>query len=265
MIPGAWSMGREDGRSSFRVLQLSDPHLLADPQGSYRSRRPLPLLRRALSEAGPADWLVISGDLCQDESWGGYVRLRELLEEPSLRCRPVLLLAGNHDQPQRLRAALGRRAVVAPALIRLGTWTILALESHRAGCTAGWLGSRQLAWVRQVLAAGEGPVLVVVHHPPLAIGDRGMDAIGLRDGDALLADLATTPRTRGVIFGHVHQHWEGTLPGRPGVPLLACPSTLCGFPAVQPCPLGRDQDLGGRLLELDDDGGIRHQLLRWSD
>lgn len=258
-------MGREAGRSSSTVLQLSDPHLLADPEGRCRSRRPLPLLRRAIREAGPADLLLISGDLAQDESWGGYVRLRELLEEPPLRGRSVLLLAGNHDHPLRLRAALGRRAVVAPALIRQGRWTILALESHRAGCTAGWLGARQLAWVRQMLAAGDGPVLVVVHHPPLAIGDAAMDAIALKDGDALLACLASTSRTRGVIFGHVHQHWEGSLPGRPAVPLLACPSTLCSFPAVQPCPLGRGQEPGGRLLELDDDGGMRHRLLRWSD
>ena len=67
----------------------------------------------------PPDWLLISGDLCQDESFGGYVRLRELLEEWGV---PVALLPGNHDHPLLLRAALGRWASVAPSMVPLGAW-----------------------------------------------------------------------------------------------------------------------------------------------
>ena len=62
---------------------------------------------------------------------------------------------------------------------------------------------------------------------------------------------------------HVHQHWQGTLPGRPDFPLLGCPSTLASFGPVQPCPLRRAADPGGRLLELAPGGEIRHTLLRW--
>ena len=70
----------------MRVLQLSDPHLLADPQGRCRGRLALACLdhgwRQALAQLGSApDLLLISGDLCQDESWGGYGRLREWLAE----------------------------------------------------------------------------------------------------------------------------------------------------------------------------------------
>jgi len=106
-------------------------------------------------------------------------------------------------------------------------------------------------------------VLVALHHPPLAIGDPGFDAIGLDEGERLMALLAAAPRVRGVVFGHVHQHWQGSLPGRPEVPLLGCPSTLIGYGPVQPCPLDRAADPGGRLLELGGDGEIRHRLLRW--
>jgi Icc protein len=52
------------------------------------------------------------------------------------------------------------------------------------------------------------------------------------------------------------------MPGREEVSLLACPSTLCGFGPVQPCPLGRADDPGGRWLELGA-GGLRQRLLRW--
>jgi len=257
----------------MRILQLSDPHLHADPAGLCHGRPPLALLRHGLSEAlgqlesdGQApDLLLISGDLCDDESWGGYVRLAELLQEIPL---PVALLAGNHDHPALLRAALGRRAVVAPALIRLGNGRLLLLDSHRSGDTAGELGTAQLEWLRRQLAAeppgGGLPLLVAVHHPPLAIGDADMDSIGLRDGAALLELLRRVAALRGLVFGHIHQHWQAGFPGRPAVPLLGCPSTLRSFGPVQPCPLGRPADPGGRWLALGMDGVLRQRLLRWA-
>lgn len=259
----------------MRLLQLSDPHLLADPGGHYRGRPPLRRLELALGEAArlPHDLLLISGDLCQDESWQGYVRLRELLERrpaPGRAAAPVALLAGNHDHPALLRAALGRRAVIAPALLELGGCRLLLLDSHRAGCTGGWLGERQLAWLARQLEVGpRAPTLVAVHHPPVPIGDAVMDAIALHDGPALLALLAGVAGLRAVLFGHVHQHWQGWLPGRPAalepVPLLGCPSTLCGFGPVQPCPLGRAADPGGRWVGLDPKGRLDQRLLRWRD
>ena len=258
----------------LHLLQLSDPHLLADPQALHRDRNPLLWFEAALAQVERLrpDVLLLSGDLCHDESWGGYVRLREQLE--GLRRRlsaglQVALVPGNHDQPQLLRAALGRQVCGAPALLELGRWRLLLLDSHRSGCIGGWLGAWQLAWLQAELTRQPNrPTLVVVHHPPLPIGDAGMDAIRLHDGAALLACLTPLPGLRALLFGHVHQHWQAPLPGRdPALPaawLLGCPSTLRSFPAVQPCPLGRSEDPGGRWLALADDGGLQQRLLRWA-
>jgi Icc protein len=254
----------------MRLLQLSDPHLLADPAGAYRHRQPWARLRQALRQAGAADplpeLLLISGDLCQDETWAGYANLRQLLEPwPT----PVALLPGNHDHPQLLRAALGRNALLAPALLPCGNGWLLLLNSHRPGSTAGWLGAPQLAWLERQLHQLHGqseplPLVVALHHPPVPIGDDGMDAIGLQDAAALLAVLQRAPGLQAVLFGHVHQYWQGVLPGRERVLLLGCPSTLCGFGPVQPCPLGRPDDPGGLWLEATAGGPLRHRLLRWA-
>ncbi|MBE9154039.1 metallophosphoesterase [Cyanobium sp. LEGE 06113] len=254
----------------MRVLQLSDLHLLADPGGVYRGRQPLACLTHGLRQAlavapAPPDLLLLSGDLCQDESLAGYVHLHTSLQFLGL---PLALLPGNHDHPQLLRSVLGRHGPIAPALVEGPGARLLLLDSHKAGATAGWLGASQLAWLAGVLQQLEQalprPLLVAVHHPPGAIGDPEMDAIGLLDGAALLQLLGQARDLEAVVFGHIHQHWRGSLPGRPQVPLLGCPSTLCGFGPVQPCPLGRPDDPGGRWLEIGAPGGFQESLLRWS-
>ncbi|SBO44631.1 metallophosphoesterase [Cyanobium sp. NIES-981] len=254
----------------MHVLQLSDPHLLAGPTDTYRGRRPMQWLAQGLRESlalvpQPPDLLLLSGDLCQDESLGGYVNLRRLLEPLAI---PLALLPGNHDHPMLLRVALGRTAVIAPALLQLNGARLLLLDSHKAGATAGWLGTAQLRWVAERLGQlredpARLPLLVAVHHPPVPIGDPVMDAIALLDGQALLRQLRQVPELVAVVFGHIHQHWAGSVPGRPEVPLLGCPSTLCGFGPVQPCPLGRPGDPGGRWLVAMPEGGFEESLLRW--
>ena len=61
----------------MRILHLSDPHLVAADQGLVRGRPALAHFERAL-QVGAAlnpDLVLVTGDLCQDESWGGYARL----------------------------------------------------------------------------------------------------------------------------------------------------------------------------------------------
>ena len=212
--------------SPFRILQLSDPHLLADPGGRLHGRSPRTRLAHGLAEAlaqlrdrgESPDRLLISGDLCQDESWGGYVRLAELLPA---ELGELLLLAGNHDHPLLLRAVLGRRAAIAPGLWPLGCqtpWNLLALHSHCSGREGGRLSAQQWTWLERILAeSGSRPLLVALHHPPVAIGDPGFDAIGLEEGERLVALLAASPAVRAVVFGHVHQHWQGSLKERPEI------------------------------------------------
>ena len=62
---------------------------------------------RALQLGGALnpDLVLVTGDLCQDESWGGYARLRRVLSQ-HVRCS-VALLPGNHDHPLLLDAVLG--------------------------------------------------------------------------------------------------------------------------------------------------------------
>ena len=61
----------------MRILHLSDPHLVAADQGLVRGRPALAHFERALQLGGALkpDLMLVTGDLCRDESWGGYARL----------------------------------------------------------------------------------------------------------------------------------------------------------------------------------------------
>ncbi len=253
----------------MRLVQLSDPHLVAFNDQLVRGHNPLLNLQYALQHASShsPDLLLITGDLCHDESWCGYVLLRDELQSlnPSTK---VAVLPGNHDNTFFIKAALGRHAFTAPADLNVDGVRLILLSSHVSGQIAGQLGQSQLQWLDSRLSDIEQsgrPLVVALHHPPLPIGHSWLDPIGLLDGEALIKLLTPVEELCAVVFGHIHQHWQEVLPGRKDVLLLGCPSTLCSFDAVQPCPLGREDEPGGRLIELDESGTLFEMLLRWSN
>ena len=252
----------------MRLLQLSDPHLVASDQAMVRDRPALALWNQALEQVDrlQPDALVITGDLAQDESWGAYRRLRDSLAR--LVSCPVALLPGNHDRPCLIDAVLGRAHLTAPGELMLSTGRLIILNSHWCGHPAGRLGPRQLAWLEQrlqAIAADPMPLVVALHHPPMAIGHPVLDAMSLVDHASLRSLLTPIPSLRAVLFGHIHQHWQGCWPERPDLPLLGCPSTLKSMQHVQPCPIKRSADPGGRLLEINALGGLEQRVLRWSN
>jgi Icc protein len=95
----------------------------------------------------------------------------------------------------------------------------------------------------------------------LRVGSRWLDSVGLQNGDDLFAVTDRYPSVRAVVFGHVHQQFEGE---RNGVQVLGVPSTCAQFLpgaeqfAVDPAPAGC------RALELRADGTLGTQVLRTS-
>ena len=251
----------------MRILQLSDPHLLADPRGICRHVQPCRQLALCLTAAlAPRslplpDLLLLSGDLCQDESWGGYRNLTELLSCHVVpRGIPLVLLPGNHDHPQLLRASCQGLAGIAPCVVSHGGWQLLSLDSHCAGRRSGRIAGRQLRWLEQRLEQSSDPCVVCLHHPPLSIGDPRMDRIRLERPEPLLRLLNSHPRVKAVLCGHIHQAWSGRLPGPGRIPLYGCPSSLAQFGPVQPGV--QTERPGWRWLEGSSDGQLTTSVER---
>lgn len=244
---------------SIELIHITDLHLLADPDAQLHGWRVDPAFNAVLDDARlrypRADAYVLGGDLVDDESVAGYTRLNRRLATLD---RPVLAMAGNHDDPARMAASLTHADVHQRRL--LGGWQLIALNSHVPGSAAGRLGARQLQWLDTRLVECDAPTLLFVHHPPCDVGSAWIDAIGLADRDALQAVVRRRRQVRGLICGHAHQEAALTFAERP---CLITPATMRQFAPHASCFATDERSAPGyRHLLLRDDGRIETAIHR---
>jgi len=231
----------------IQLLHITDMHVCADPEATLKgihTRQSLAMVLKAARRRLPQPELVIlGGDLAQDGSAAAYAHIATLFDS-----LPTLAVAGNHDAPEHLQAHFAHRAV------DMGNWRIIPLHTHHAGHEGGLLGERQLAGLASSLDdAADRHVLLALHHPPLPVGSRWLDAIGLADADAFRAVVARYPNVRGVLCGHIHQAFEQV---HQGVRVLGTPASCIQFRPRRPVFELDNQSPGYRWMRLMPDGEI---------
>ena len=214
--------------ADVRLLQISDPHLFADPRGKLRGAVTLESLERVLAHAmarrRSIDAVLCTGDIVNDEP-GGYAHFTRVLGALG---KPVYCVPGNHDASEQLRSALGRPPFQICGHADLGQWRMVLLDSSVPGRTSGRLASSELQRLQQALETDKQNVMVCVHHQPVGMASRWLDALGIENAEELF-DVLDAPghaRVRLLCFGHVHQCFDER---RRGVRLLATPSTCVQF------------------------------------
>ncbi|MDZ7753075.1 MAG: phosphodiesterase [Gammaproteobacteria bacterium] len=243
---------------TLRVLHITDTHLFATPHARHRGLDTEATLEAVIGMAAthPWDLVLVTGDLVHDGAPEGYRRLADHLDVFGV---PALCIPGNHDDPAALAGALPRGALAWQGLHEAAPWTLLMLDSHLPGAVGGELGEMELQRLTAELAGGEGPVLIALHHPPVAVGSAWMDTDGLRDAAAFWDVVDPSPRVKGVLWGHIHQAFDTT---RSRIRLMASPSTGLQFTPHSPEFALDPRPPGYRRLLLDSDGGIDSEVLR---
>lgn len=185
----------------LRIVQMTDLHLLGDAHARYRGldTRQHFLDALALTRRLAPDLLILTGDLAQDEATATYAWLHAQLQQSGLEW---VWLPGNHDDPDKMQA------FAEPVFHRTyAHWQLLGLSSHQPGQVEGWLDEQQLQRLQQALQQPQ-PLLVALHHPPIKVNSRWMDAIGLQNADAFW-QLVDNPSHQAplklLLCGHVHQ------------------------------------------------------------
>jgi Icc protein len=211
----------------LQLLQFTDLHLPPDPDGTVRGVATHRTFRRCLEHArrhqDPPDALLLTGDLVQDDA-RAYPALAGLLAGETV---PVHCLPGNHDVTSEMAGALGHAPFDLSPVARYGAWTLLMLDSATPGVHEGTLSTETLEFVEDSLARfGDTHALVVLHHQPVPVGSSWLDAIGLQDGEALMARLRRHDNVRGVLWGHIHQAFDRL---QDGMVMMGSPATSFQF------------------------------------
>lgn len=244
------------GNRYLDVVHLTDTHLFAEADGELLGVVTDAALRAVVADVlrrVPApDLVLVTGDLVHDETLAGYQRLRSILDGLPA---PVYALPGNHDDRALLANVFRGSPAGAGAAAVHGQWQVICLDSSVPGRVEGTLDSRQLSWLENELAQRRAPhALVCLHHPPVLIGSRWLDRLGLEQGPELLRVASASARVRGIVWGHVHQVWEKTVES---VCLLATPATCVQFlPGAESFALDGESKPGWRWLRLHEDGRI---------
>jgi Icc protein len=243
----------------MRLLQFTDPHLYADRQGRLRGVETLAALHKVIEHAQanhwPCDGILATGDLVQDDP-GGYATFREVFDSLGV---PIYCIPGNHDDLPAMRAALTAAPYQMGGTIRNGAWQVVLLDSCIDGEAGGHLSATSLDALDRALTAGRDlHALVCLHHQPIPMGSRWLDQVGLANGPDFLATLDRHRNVRGVLWGHVHQAYDGD---RKGVEFMSTPSTCAQFlPGSEHFELDR-RPPGYRWLELGADGTISTRVV----
>ena len=232
------------------IAQVTDCHLPADPEGSYRGIDPrlnlVTLLDRI--KAKQPDLLLLTGDLSEDGSEASYRSLRSIFR--SLRV-PVLALPGNHDDAGLLEETFPGSPVETISVSSHGAWQIVRLNSCIPGAPEGRVSDRAVADLEEHLAGNVGcPQLLALHHQPMAVGNPWIDRYPLLNPQPLLQVVDRHPGVKAVVWGHIHQAFAAV---RNGTLMLGGPSsainTLPGMQKFTPDKTGP----ACRWLELNGD------------
>lgn len=206
----------------MKLLVVTDPHIVAPGEqiiGLNPSERLDLVLQHAMTHQGDADHLVILGDLTHHGRKDEYAELRRVLQKVTM---PMSLMMGNHDLRETFHEAFPGRADdngFVQDCVSLGPYRLVCLDSLDDAADplhSGILCDARLEWLRRTLdACGDAPVVLALHHPAFLTGFDGMDAIRLRNDDALFDVIANHGRVVQLLCGHVHRTISGAARGVP--------------------------------------------------
>ena len=197
----------------FLLAQVTDMHIKAGGKLSYRVVDTEGSLGRCVAHilAMPQrpDAVLFTGDLTDFGRPDEYANLDRLLAPLPM---PVYLMAGNHDEPDGLRAAFPKHAYLRQRTGHLDyviddhPLRIVALDSTVSRKPGGAMRESQLAWLDETLSnAKSKPTIVALHHPPFWTGIGHMDVQGLANPKDLEKVIARHPQVERVISGHLHR------------------------------------------------------------
>lgn len=247
----------DNQNQTFRLVQITDSHLFADPSTIFDGINTFETLRDVVAlvatQQDRIDCLLCTGDISQDSSIQAYKNFYGAVSGFSA---PQLWIPGNHDIRAKMQEALGQDNDCLKRSMQLGNWRIVMLDSSVEGKVYGTLAEKELAALELELAGSDRDgafVLVCVHHNCLPVEAAWLQQHSLTNSDELFAVLDRYSHVKGIVYGHIHQEFESF---RKGVAVFASPSTCIQFHPTNDDFTIDNANPGYRWLELGPQGQI---------
>jgi Icc protein len=254
-----------DSGESVRLVQVTDPHLFADPEaqllGVNTAHSLAAVLNTIKAVEYPAHFMLATGDISQDYSNESYQNFVKAIAPLQLPCH---YLPGNHDDPRIMYLHMQGPNVYGDRRVLAGNWQIIMLDSTVRGKPGGHMAESELALIEAAVAAQpDKHTLLVMHHNPILVECKWLDQHCMDNGSDFLERVSKLPQVKGLLWGHVHQSLDQTYPTHTGsMRLMATPSTCIQFKPKSPYFALDAQQPGYRLLELKADGSILTNVYR---
>jgi Icc protein len=211
-----------------RIIQISDIHHFADKDKSLLGVNTHDsfnaLLAMFKKDPVRPNFLLLTGDLSQDGSEASYITVADMIKEFPV---PAYWIPGNHDDSKMMAHVYPRETISNHKHIVLEHWHLILLDSHKPGYVEGYLDPLQLKFMQHCLELyPEHNAIIVFHHQPISVDCTWLDKLGVTNADELWAILKHYPSAHTILFGHVHQQYEGE---KNGIKYYSVPSTCIQF------------------------------------
>lgn len=239
-------------------IHLTDLHLVPPAQKLY-GLDPNERLQAAIADINAnrpdADFVLITGDLTHDGEPAAYEALKAALGQLTM---PYHLLLGNHDMRSAFRQIFPGTPVdengFVQSVVETSSGALVLLDTLEAGTHEGHLCADRLAWLEQTLSSLSGePVLLALHHPPLALAIPTMDTLALRQSREFGALLKQHGNIRHMFFGHVHRPVHGIWRGIPFSTLRGLNHQVAMHSNMQPGIPGSHEPPAYAVVSIDQD------------
>lgn len=204
----------------MKFLHISDLHMVPGNALLY-GLNPQERLRACVAHINlhhaDAECAVITGDLTQTGHPEAYALVKSILADLTM---PFYLMVGNHDDRNNFKAAFPDALLDSDGFVQFTLDTdagrFICIDTLEPGKPHGTFCEARRGWLEaQLVAAGDRPVYLFMHHPPFEVGLLRMDEIRLIDSEPFADLVVGRPNIKHLFFGHLHRPLSGSWRGIP--------------------------------------------------